>query len=110
MNSHNQTISMNMAAASCRPWRDNVTCDGLQNEALSFKMVPPAMFDMSNHYTRPELDFWLENKRPSRMRRSDNVGWIMVKSKYSTIEETKIMKGKYQNIKKALLFKTCFRF
>ncbi len=72
----------------------NINCDGLKNMALSARFDRVAEFDLTRaDSTEATLKKWLKDNKPSGMMRSNNLGWILIKSKHCTAEDAKILKG-----------------
>ena len=58
----------------------------------------PIIFDLSSGRSKLELNDWIKSFGPTKVRRSDGVGWIYVLSPHVTAEDKKKLFESYQGI------------
>lgn len=77
-----------------KPWnRDNrpTTNEALIRESLLAREDKPLIFDLSSGRKKLELNDWFKISTPSKVKRSDGVGWIYVLSEFISEKDKKTL-------------------
>ena len=74
-----------------------VSAEALSLESILAREDKPIVFDLSIGRDKLELNDWFKSYAPSKIRRSDGIGWIMVLSELITNEEKKFLFEREEN-------------
>jgi len=83
-----ENLSRNRARSHSRGARRITTIEALIEESRRARLDKQLIFDLSQR-SRMELNDWLKTSAPSKIRRSEGVGWISVLSKSITEQDKK---------------------
>lgn len=75
-----------------------VSTEALIRESTMAREDKPLIFDLSSGRSKLELNEWFKTSSPTKIRRSDGVGWIIVLSEHITPEERKNVFESYEGI------------
>ena len=75
-----------------------VSTEALIRESALAREDKPIIFDLSSGRSKLELNDWIKSFGPTKVRRSDGVGWIYVLSPHVTAEDKKKLFESYQGI------------
>jgi len=78
--------------------RSKPNTNALIRESVNQKELKPIVFDLSSGRSKMELNDWFKNTAPSKLRRSDNVGWIYILSENITDKDKRNLFESYEGI------------
>ena len=71
-----KVATIGIAGGSQRPPKKHVSAEALSLESILAREDKPIVFDLTRD--KLELNEWFKSYAPSKIRRSDGIGWIMV--------------------------------
>jgi len=80
---------------SQRPPKKHVSAEALSLESILAREDKPIVFDLTRD--KLELNEWFKSYAPSKIRRSDGIGWIMVLSEHISQDEKKFLFEREKN-------------
>ena len=78
-----------------RPAKKPVSAEALSLESILAREDKPIVFDLTRD--KLELNEWFKSYAPSKIRRSDGIGWIMVLSEHISQDEKKFLFEREEN-------------
>jgi len=72
--------------------------NALIRDSTNLQEAKPVIFDLSSGRSKMELNDWFKNAAPSKLRRSDGVGWIYILSESITDEDKRHLFESYEGV------------
>jgi len=78
--------------------RSKPNTNALIRDSTNLQEAKPIIFDLSSGRSKMELNDWFKNTAPSKLRRSDGVGWIYILSENLTEKDKRDLFESYEGV------------